>query len=97
MQDTGPASFQCRGEDAVAAHGKKFRPCAVHFIDAADLLVGGILQCVEQFPAEQLNDDAVQIFCTGADDDLFFPDADASGAHEIGAEGCLKLRQAAVR
>lgn len=93
VQDAGLRALQLRGGDPVRAHFQEVADRAVGRVDFADLRVGGILQAVDAVPPQHLHQHAVEIFRTGADEDLLGAHADAAAAPEIGGDGQAELRE----
>ena len=97
MQHRGRRAFQFAGQDTVRAHLQKIDPRPVALVDLLDLLKGRAFQTVDAAAAEHLDDDAVHVFRTGTDDNLFRFDIDPAASGQIAGQGLPQFPGAVFR
>ena len=94
MEHVGPAGPQGVEADAAAVQGNGRHRHLVGTADCGDLLVARRLEAVTPGPAQELDEDVVEILRAGADQNLSRRDGHAPGPAQLPGDGAAQLRQA---
>ena len=97
MKDGGFRAGELSGFDAVLSHGEEVRPCAIRFVDFADLIVGWILQGVEAVSSKDLHVEAVNVFGAGTNQDLLRGDVHPAAPRQVSGKRAPQFFAAAAR
>ena len=73
--------------NAVFSQPEQLAPDALGLVDLGDLFIRRILRCVYPIPSQQADDQPVEVFRAGADEDLLRQDGQAAAAHQIPGDG----------
>ena len=97
MQKTGLGMPEPLGADPVCIHGKQLAADSVGAVYQADLFIGFLLQSEDGPRINELGDQTIKIFRTGADDDLLRFRFHSPVAFQIGGDGFAQFGTAGVR
>ena len=97
VKNGGFGTLQLTAQNSVASHLQRINGYAAGLIDLADDFIGRVFNAINPVPPEDIYKDAVKIFRTASDNDLFRRDGNSAARKKMRCNCGTKLRQTGRR